>query len=192
MGKGDVIIARGRVMHDRRLAIVAALTAFTWALAWGGAASANNAPASDDSIREMLAVIDAHKLIDGLKMQVDAMVAASIKTTLRGKEMTPEVKAVMNRMQVKMQAVAGEMLDWNSLVPIYLHTYRASFSQDEMDSIIAFYKTPGGQALIRKMPLVMQNVMTEIQALTQPLQKKFQQIQREALEELKVLPPPTG
>jgi hypothetical protein len=84
------------------------------------------------------------------------------------------------------------MLDWNSLVPIYLHTYRASFSQDEMDSIIAFYKTPGGQALIRKMPLVMQNVMTEIQALTQPLQKKFQQIQREALEELKVLPPPTG
>jgi hypothetical protein len=51
--------------------------------------------------------------------------------------------------------------------------------------MLAFYKTPAGQAMINKMPLVMQNVMSEMKDLVGPMQQKLQQIQRETLQEMK-------
>jgi len=151
-------------------------------------AAAGDAQASDASILEMLQVMDAEQLVAGLKEQVNAMVSASMQQALRGKKITPDVQAVIGRMQTKMLATADQMLSWDVLKPIYLRTYRQSFTQDEMDSIIAFYKTPGGQALIKKMPTVMKNAFGEILAMIAPMQQKFQQIQREALDELNALP----
>lgn len=151
-------------------------------------AAAGDAQASDASILEMLQVMDAEHLVAGLKEQVNAMVSASMQQALRGKKLTPDVQAVIGRMQTKMLATADQMLSWDVLKPIYLRTYRESFTQDEIDSIIAFYKTPGGQALIKKMPMVMKNALGEILAMIAPMQQKFQQIQREALDELNALP----
>jgi hypothetical protein len=144
--------------------------------AQAGDAQASDAQASDASILEMLQVMDAEQLVAGLKDQVNQMVSASMQQALRGKKLTPEVQTVIGRMQTKMLATADQMLSWEVLEPIYLRTYRASFTQDEIDSIIAFYKTPGGQALIKKMPTVMKNALGEILAMVAPMQQKFQQI----------------
>jgi len=148
----------------------------------------NDAPASDESIRELLAITDAHKLIDTVRGQVDAMVNSSSQQALQGKTITPERQAILDRMRTKMEAVIDDMLNWDTLQGVYLRTYRASFSQSELDGILKFYKTPAGQAMIKKMPVVMQNVMGEMQGLLQPMQQRMQEIQRETLQELKALP----
>jgi hypothetical protein len=44
------------------------------------------------------------------------------------------------------------------------------------------------EALIDKMPLVTQNLMSEVQGQMKPMQEKIQQIQRAATQELKDLP----
>ena len=59
--------------------------------------------------------------------------------------------------------------------------------QDEIDGVIKFYKSAAGQAYVKKLPLVMQNVMREMQGLLQPVQEKMMAIQRESLQELKAL-----
>ena len=51
--------------------------------------------------------------------------------------------------------------------------------------MLAFYKTPTGRALIKKMPVVMQKSMTEMQKRMVPLMEKLHKIQQEALGELK-------
>ena len=71
---------------------------------------------------------------------------------------------------------------------MYLRTYRASFTQDELDGMMAFYKTPAGIAMTKKMPLVMQNVMGEMQSVMKPMQVKMREIQRETMQELQALP----
>ena len=173
------------VWYELMSSDVAALIA---CLLLAGPAIANDAPASDESIRKLLVITDAHKLIDTMKAQVDAMVRASSQQALQGKSITAERQAVLDRMQTKMEAVIDEMLDWDTLQGLYLRTYRASFTQDELDGIMKFYKTPAGQALIKKMPVVMQNVMSEMQGMLKPMQEKIQQIQRETIQELKDLP----
>ena len=149
---------------------------------------ANDAPASDESIREMLAITDARNLLDTVKAQVEATMKATSQQATQGKATTPERQAVLDRKLAKMEAALDETLNWDNLEPLYLRTYRASFTQDELDGMVAFYRTPAGQAMIKKLPLVMQNVMAEMQDLLKPMQEKIQQIQRESLQELKDLP----
>ena len=152
-----------------------------------GPAVANDAPASDESIQELLAITDAHKLIDTMKVQVQAMIRTSSKA-MQGKAITPERQAILDRMQTKMEAALDEMLNWDALQAMYLRTYRASFTQDELDGMMAFYKTPAGIAMTKKMPLVMQNVMGEMQTVMKPMQVKMREIQRETMQELQALP----
>jgi hypothetical protein len=53
--------------------------------------------------------------------------------------------------------------------------------------LIAFYKTPAGQALINKSPLLMQNLMGEMQAAMRPVIQRIGQIKNQADQELKGL-----
>jgi uncharacterized protein len=87
----------------------------------------------------------------------------------------------------KMSAAASDILNWDALLPIYLRTYRDSFTQDEIDGVNKFYKSAAGQAYVKKLPLVMQNVMGEMQGIIKPLQEKMLAIQKEAMQELKAL-----
>jgi hypothetical protein len=54
--------------------------------------------------------------------------------------------------------------------------------------LIAFYKTPAGQALITKSPLMMQNIMEEMRAMMRPMVQRVNQIKRKSEQELKGLP----
>jgi hypothetical protein len=147
-----------------------------------------DSPPSDASIQELLAVTDARHLIDGLKVQVDAMVSSAMQQARQGKPVTPDVQAVLDRMHEKMLVVADETLNWDTMQGICIRTYRASFTQDELDSIIAFYKTAAGQALVKKMPLVLRNVMTEMQGATALMREKIRQIQLDTMNQLNSLP----
>jgi uncharacterized protein len=151
------------------------------------AAAANNAPASDASIREMLELTNAQQMITGMKGQMTAMMNAAVQNALKGQSITPERQAVLDRMSAKMSAVVTDMLNWNDLLPIYMRTYRESFSQDEIDGAIKFYKSPAGQAYVKKLPLVMQNVMHEMQDFMKSAQDKMLAIQRDSMQELKAL-----
>jgi uncharacterized protein len=155
-------------------------------LAAGGAA-ANDAPASDASIREMLELTNAHQLVDTMKGQVSAMTANATREALKGQNITPERQAILNRMRERMSAVTDELLNWDSLLPVYLRTYRSSFTQSEIDGVNKFYKSPAGRAYVNKMPLVMQNVMQELQGMIKPMQEKMAAIQKDTMQQLREL-----
>jgi uncharacterized protein len=152
------------------------------------ATTAAGAPPSDQSIKELLEITNAHQLIDGMKAQINTLVTASIREAMRGRPMTPERQAVVDRMQARMTDAATQALDWDVLLPIYLRTYRASFTQAELNGMISFYKTPAGQAVIKKLPVVMQNVMGEMQGIIKPMQQSIAVIQKETLQDLENLP----
>ena len=162
-------------------------TTLVWILMSAAAAAANNAPASDASIREMLELTNAQQMIAGMKGQMSAVMNNAMQNAMKGQTITPERQAILDRMAAKMSAVVGEMLNWDALLPIYLRTYRDSFTQDEIDGAIKFYKSAAGRAYVKKLPLVMQNVMREMQGFMQPAQEKMMAIQRESMQELKDL-----
>ena len=162
-------------------------TALVWMLICGVAAAANNAPASDASIREMLDLTNARQMLDSVKGQMTAMMNAATQNATKGQTITPERQAILDRMSAKMSAVGTDLMNWDELLPIYLRTYRAAFTQDEIDGVIKFYKSPAGKAYVNKLPVVMQNLMGEMQGFIKTIQDKMMVIKKESAQELKDL-----
>ena len=154
----------------------------------GGAAFANDAPPSDESLREMFRLAHTEETMNGMKPQLDAIITSSTKDVAQGQEITPERQAVMDRMREKLVAAYNETFSFQPLHLLLIRVYQATYTQDEVDGLIAFYKTPAGQALVNKSPLMAQNLMTEMQAAMRPLVQRIGQIKREANQEIKALP----
>jgi hypothetical protein len=162
-------------------------TAMVWMLIWGAAAAANNAPASDASIRQMLELTNSRQMLDSVKGQMTAVMNTTMQNAMRGQTITPERQAILDRMAAKITALVTDMLNWDGLEPMYLRMYRGAFTQDEIDGAIKFYKSRDGKAYVNKMPIVMQNVMQEMPEFLKPVQEKMLVIQRESMQELKDL-----
>jgi hypothetical protein len=69
--------------------------------------------------------------------------------------------------------------------PLYIQIYQESFTQEEIDGLIAFYKSPLGIAFVEKMPLVMQKSMTIMQSRTGPLMEKMKAVIDQAMADAK-------
>jgi hypothetical protein len=67
---------------------------------------------------------------------------------------------------------------------MYVRIYQKSFNQQEIDSLIAMYKSPAGQMLLAKMPIVLQNTMGEMQQLMQPVMQRIQRMQQDVVAQM--------
>ena len=114
--------------------------------------ASKDAPPSDASIRELMRVSNAQKLLESVKGQVDAMTDMTIQQAAHGTPLSPQKQAIIDDMRTRMMAAFDETMRWDKLEPIYMHAYRDSFTQSELDGIIRFYKTPSGQAMVSKLP----------------------------------------
>lgn len=149
-------------------------------------ATAIAAPASEGSVRQLLAVSQAQKLMDGMGAQFDDLMNNAIQQALNGKAPTAKQQQAITKMKNRMVALMQGELAWEKVEPMYIRLYMESFSEEEVAGMVSFYKTPAGQAVINKMPLLMQKTMVEVQAMISGAVPKMQKIQEDFLAEMKV------
>jgi uncharacterized protein len=115
---------------------------------------------------------------------MDAYMKQVMQHATQGQHVTPEIQKDIDKRQTEMMDVVKKVLDWEKLEPMYVRVYQKSFTQGEVDGLVAFYKTPTGQALLTKMPVVMQNTLNEVQQMMQPMMQRVQQMQQEVVAEI--------
>ncbi len=147
------------------------------------AAAADSVP-SEASVRELLTVTDSKKTVDAMMAQMDGMIQNAVSEATKGEEVSAAEQKLVDKNVAEMKATLAETLVWEKLEPIYLRVYQKSLTQDEVNGMIAFYKTPTGQAMITKMPVVIQNTMTEVQGMMGSMMQKLQQTQQALVADL--------
>lgn len=152
-------------------------------------ATAADRPASEASVKRLIEVTDSKKLIDSVMLQMDSMMKASMKQASADQALTAEQEKVMLETQEKLTGLVKDELKWEALEPMFLDIYQKSFTQKEVDGMLSFYKSPAGQAVIKKMPQVMQTTMQIMQARMSKLLPKIQQITDEGAEKMKAVSP---
>ena len=140
---------------------------------------------SDASIRELLEVTHAHKLVDQIIPQFDALMRQSMAEALKGQVIPPEAQKMIDQSLTDANASMKEVMTWEKLEPLYVRVYQKSLTQEEVTGMIAIYKTPTGQAMINKVPVVIQNTMTEMQTMMAPVIQRIQQSQQQMVAEIK-------
>ncbi len=137
---------------------------------------AQDQPASEASVRELMAITNSKALMEQMYAQVDGLMESVMKDALAGKTLTPEQDKIAAEMRAKMVAVLREDMGWDDLEPHYLELYTSTFSQAEVDGMNAFYKSPAGQAVIGKMPQMMQSLMKLVMERMQVVMPKVKAI----------------
>jgi hypothetical protein len=121
--------------------------------------------------------------------QTDEFMKQAIQQATQGQQIPAKVQKDIDKREAELAGFMRELLDWNKLEPMYVRIYQKTFTQQEVDGMIAFYKTPPGQAVINKMPAAMQNTMNEMQTMMGPVMQKIQRMQQEVLAEIKAEKP---
>ncbi|MBL9187847.1 MAG: DUF2059 domain-containing protein [Opitutaceae bacterium] len=138
---------------------------------------------SKQSIERLLEVTEVQKLVGSMFGQVDDMMKQSMDEMIQRRSLPSEAKEVLDSFRRKMVANMKEQVTWDKMKELYFDIYRESFTQEELDGLIAFYESPAGKAFVNKMPVVMQKTMTATQRLLGPILEKIQVAMQEALKE---------
>jgi hypothetical protein len=122
--------------------------------------------------------------MDSVWAQMDGLMKASMKQVTKGKPLSADAQAIMDKQQAKMIAIMKDELSWDKLKVSFVQVYRETFSQEEIDGIIAFYQSPAGQAFIDKQPELMKNTMAVMQQHMGPMMQKIQAMAEETGREM--------
>jgi len=145
--------------------------------------SAQAAPPSDASIEALMQVTRVESTMDSMYAGMEQAMRQIMAQSLKDKKLTAQQQRALDLVPAKFVGVMREEMSWQKMKPMYLQIYRETFDQADVDGMLAFYTSPAGQALIRKMPLVIQKSMALSQSLMQSVLPKMQAAIMDALKE---------
>ena len=133
---------------------------------------------SDSSINELMHAMQLETLLNQALKQMDEGMAkgmeAGLQKSIQGRELNAAQKAAVEKFRTRFQQTVKEELSFSKVKDIYLQSYRDTFTQDEVDAITTFYKSPAGRAITEKYPAAMQKANSLMQSRISPLTTKLQ------------------
>ena len=143
-------------------------------------AGANAQEASQRTMaEELLNVMNVPDSIEKSFAMMKQMIPAQTEKIMQATGQTNMPSNVSSQTD-KMMDMMTQALSWDKMKDDYITLYAETFTEDEMKGMIAFYKSPAGQAFIKKQPELMKRsvelsqkkmlkLMPQIQALTQKM-----------------------
>jgi len=141
---------------------------------------------TSESIETLLTLTKTEALVESVYGNVEQAMRQGMAQAVAEKKLSAEQQRYLEATPKRFVTIMREELSWESLKPMYIEIYRDSFTQEEIDGLIAFYQSPVGMAFVNKMPIVMQKSMTSMQARMQPMMEKMKAAMRQVLEDAKV------
>lgn len=149
------------------------------------APAARAAPPSLASVEELLQLTQADKTLDTMYGQMEQAMQQGMVQALGRQPLTPAQQKIFEAMPREFSRILREEMGWSALRPDFVTIYRETFDQDEVDGLIAFYKSPVGRAFIEKTPVVMQKSMAVSQNRMQAILPRLQAAMQKAVADIK-------
>jgi len=107
--------------------------------------------------------------------QMQQMVISQVKAQLPSEA----DKAKAEEMEKKMFALIEQETSWQKLKPVMVKAYGDTYTEPEIEGILAFYKSPAGQAMIAKQPTLISKVMTGMQSQMTNIMSEVEKLMRQ-------------
>ena len=147
------------------------------ALVAGGIAQADEA-SKNAKIEEMFRITK----IDRIQDQVMDQLRGALSGMFDQPGVPPEVKASRKELDDEVWAIIKKRVSFEKMKADYIRIYSENLSEPEVDSILAFYKTPGGQAMLEKLPILTKKGMEIGQAQMKDVGPEIQQAVEKFME----------
>ncbi len=145
------------------------------ALSTGSALAAS--PANESLAAELIALMKVDEALkQGMEMSRKAMLMQTQQMAGQtGAANLEQIKAHQARV---MDLIESEM-SWEKVMGQFVELYASVFTESELEGLIEFYRSPVGQAFIRKQPELMQKSMELNHRMMMNLQPKIMQMMKD-------------
>lgn len=149
----------------KRIFVASLLTVCSW--------MAHAAAPTPESIALLLDLVQAEKILDGIKPQVQGAMKASMEQALKGRRPNAEEQKVLDAYLLTATQIVNDTLTMDHIKPLQLQLYSQHLTQEEVDGMIIFYQSPVGKSMVTKMPQILQGLMAALPSLLAPMQDKL-------------------
>ncbi len=140
-------------------------------------------------VKELFAVMHIDHSLDRMRNAMEQQVQATAKNAPGTEQMTPEKQKIQQEYIDNSMKVVDQDFGWPALEAAYVKLYSDTYTEQEVDGILAFYKSPVGQAFLAKTPEVSAGVMEIVHSHMGDFQPKMQSLQELYL---KAMAPPAA
>src|ERR1019366_255298 len=125
--------------------------------------------------QEMIVLLHTDRMVK----QVSANFMKQLSTAgekLIGPNATDDKKAQLADFEKKFAQMIDAQVGWDVIEPLLTDYYTKAFTEEELDVIVTFYKTPAGAALVERMPAVNSQAIQLLQAKMAAVQPQMKQM----------------
>ena len=159
-------------MKCKNLAAILLITFSTFASA--------NDTAKQQKMAELADLMNMSSMVDTIYTQMEGMML----NLSQQMDIQPSEKPIFDAYYKEMTAIMKQDMSWEKMEPMILDIYSRNFTEKEIDDLVAFYKTPTGQSVIRKLPMVTQESMQVSEVLVQSALPKIQALAQKLGQDL--------
>ena len=131
-------------------------------------------------IDEMFTVLHIDKTMKQMMDMGFAQGKETARNMMGDQPLTAADQKIMHDYMAKLTAVVFDVLSWEKLKPAYIDLYASAYTEEEVEGILTFYKSPIGQALLSKTP----ELITKSSALVNDRMKELSPRLQEAMADL--------
>lgn len=154
-------------------------------------------PAKAALIEELIVALKAEQnqqqmmqtIYGSMQAQISQMVDTQLKKEDQGKpedaERRRSVAADVQDFQRRLFALMTSHMSWQTMKPVYADMYDETFTADELRPLVAFFKSPAGQAYVDKMPSLIGNTMKRVQLVVADMMPDIQKLNAEFIQQMK-------
>jgi hypothetical protein len=141
-------------------------------------------------IEDLIRITKMDALLNQAMAQMsEQMKAFSKDQTPARSHLTPGQQKLADDFDAKVQKILADAVSWDKLKPVMIQAYADTYTEEELDGILAFYKSPAGQAMLVKNPQLMSHTVQLVQKEMADLQPQLEQATQDYVEQLKKLAP---
>lgn len=148
---------------------------------------AQNVPPTEDSVRHLLDLMQTRRTLDESMSTMDDYMQKAMGQArqTQGQTLNARQQQIVDQFRTDMVSAIRDELAWSNIEPGIVSVYVKTFSQKEINDMVAFYSSPSGQSIANKLPLVSRQMGADVRERMLPLIQKMQQAQRDMVSKLK-------
>ena len=156
------------------------------------------AHADDMSKRAKVEELFTATKVEATMGQMVGQMSTAMKATMQEQtsklHLTAEQQGYADAFAVKVDGIMKSSLSMETLKPLFLKIYMDTYTEEELDGILAFYRSPAGQAFLAKTPVLTQRSIQLMQQQIGLVQPQLEEAQRELMQQMdkttETTPPP--
>ncbi len=138
-------------------------------------------------VEEMIHITKMDQMMSQLMNQMSERMKALTTKQTANLNMSADQRKVFDDYQAHIHQIMADSISWDKLKPLIITVYSETYTDEEVDGILAFYRTPAGQALIAKSPQLVAKTMDLVQKQMLDAQPKIQQATDDFTHQMKQL-----